>query len=196
MAQRWRIHLLMQETRVRFLGWEYPLKKKMATDSSILAWKIPWTEEPGRLQPMGSQRVRHNWATSLSFFMPRSVVAGSCGSCILVFWGTSILFAIVAVPIYIPTNSVRGFPFFQYFLFLDILLIDFLTSAKWYLIMVLICIYLIINNSNVEHLFMCLLDICMSSLKKSLFSKGLLLPIFWLNFFYIELYKLLVYFGK
>ena len=114
----------------------------------------------------------------------------------LVFWGTTILFSIVALPIYIPTNSVRGFPFFQYFLFLDILLIDFLTGAKWYLIMVLICIYLIINNSNVEHLFMCLLDICMSSLKKSLFSKGLLLPIFWLNFFYIELYKLLVYFGK
>ena len=39
----------------------------MATQSSILAWKIPWTKEPGRLQPMGSQRIRHNWATSLSF---------------------------------------------------------------------------------------------------------------------------------
>ena len=50
----------MQETRVRSLGWEDPLEKEMATQSSTLAWKIPWTEEPGRLQSMGSQRVRHN----------------------------------------------------------------------------------------------------------------------------------------
>ena len=56
----------MQETRVWSLGWEDPLEKEMATHSSILAWKIPWTEKPGRLQPMGSQRVGHNWATSLS----------------------------------------------------------------------------------------------------------------------------------
>ena len=50
----------MRETWVRFLGWEDPLEKEMATHSSILAWKIPWTEEPGRLQSMGPQRVRHN----------------------------------------------------------------------------------------------------------------------------------------
>ena len=54
-----------QETRVRSLGWENPLEKEMATHSSTLAWKIPWTEEPGRLQSMGSQRVRHNPATSV-----------------------------------------------------------------------------------------------------------------------------------
>ena len=47
----------MQETRVQSLGWEDTLEKGMATCSSILAWKIPWTEEPGRLQSMGSQRV-------------------------------------------------------------------------------------------------------------------------------------------
>ena len=47
------------------LGWENPLEKEMATHSSTLAWKIPWTEECGRLQSMGSQRVRHDWATSL-----------------------------------------------------------------------------------------------------------------------------------
>ena len=41
---------------VRFLGWEYPLEKGMATHFSILAWEIPWTEEPGRLQSMGSQK--------------------------------------------------------------------------------------------------------------------------------------------
>ena len=50
----------MQETWVRSLGRENPLKKEMATHSSILAWRIPWTEEPGGLQSMGSQRVRHN----------------------------------------------------------------------------------------------------------------------------------------
>ena len=46
--------------RVLSLGWEDPLEKETATHSSILAWKIPWAEEPGRLQSMGSQRVRHN----------------------------------------------------------------------------------------------------------------------------------------
>ena len=50
----------MQETRVRFLGWEDPLEKEMATHSSTPAWKIPWTEKPGGLQSMGSQRVRHD----------------------------------------------------------------------------------------------------------------------------------------
>ena len=50
----------VQETRVRSLGWENPLEKEMATCSSILAWEIPWTEEPGGLQSMGSQRVRHD----------------------------------------------------------------------------------------------------------------------------------------
>ena len=50
----------MQETWIRSLGWEDPLKEEMATHSSILAWKIPWTEEPCRLQPMGLQRVGHD----------------------------------------------------------------------------------------------------------------------------------------
>ena len=49
-----------QETPVRSLGQEDPLGKKMATHSSILAWKIPWMEDPGRLQTMGLQRVRHD----------------------------------------------------------------------------------------------------------------------------------------
>ena len=47
----------MQEMWVQSLGWEEPLEKEMATHSSTLAWKIPWTEEPGRLQTMGLQRV-------------------------------------------------------------------------------------------------------------------------------------------
>ena len=49
-----------QETQVQSLGWEDPLEKDMATHSSILAWEIPWTEEPGRLQSTGLQRVGHN----------------------------------------------------------------------------------------------------------------------------------------
>ena len=52
----------MQETRVRSLGWEDPLEEEMATHSSILAWKILWTEEPGGLQSMGSQRVGNDWS--------------------------------------------------------------------------------------------------------------------------------------
>ena len=51
---------VVQKTRVRSLGWEDPLEKEMATHSSILAWKIPWTEEPGTVQFMGLQRVRHD----------------------------------------------------------------------------------------------------------------------------------------
>ena len=51
----------MQQTWVWSLGWEDPLEKEMATPSSILAWRISWTEEPGRLQSMGSQRVGHTW---------------------------------------------------------------------------------------------------------------------------------------
>ena len=50
----------VQETRVLSLGWEDPLEKEMATHSSTLAWKIPWTEEPSGLQSMGSQRVGHD----------------------------------------------------------------------------------------------------------------------------------------
>ena len=51
---------IMWETQVRSLGQEDPLEKEMATHSSTLAWKMPWTEEPGRLQSMGSQRVGHD----------------------------------------------------------------------------------------------------------------------------------------
>ena len=53
----------MKETQVQSLGLQDPLEKEMATHSRILAWKIPWTEEPGRLQSMGSQRVRHDVET-------------------------------------------------------------------------------------------------------------------------------------
>ena len=63
----------MRETQVRSLGQEDPLKKGMATHSSILAWRIPWTEEPGGLQSMGSWRAGHDWATnSFTLFQDQS----------------------------------------------------------------------------------------------------------------------------
>ena len=55
-----RLYLPIQNTQVQSLGWEVPLEKEKATHSSTLAWKIPWTEEPGRLQSMGLQTVRHD----------------------------------------------------------------------------------------------------------------------------------------
>ena len=63
MAQKVKNLLAMQGTRVRSLSWEDPLEEEMATYSSIFARRIPWTEEPGRLQFMGSQRVRHDLVT-------------------------------------------------------------------------------------------------------------------------------------
>ena len=57
----------MQETQVQSLGQEDPLEKVMATHSSILAWKIPWAEEPGGLQSVGLQRVGHSWVTNFTF---------------------------------------------------------------------------------------------------------------------------------
>ena len=60
LAQRVKNLPSMQETQVQSLGWEDPLEKGMATHSSILAWRIQWTEEPDRLQSMGSQRVGYD----------------------------------------------------------------------------------------------------------------------------------------
>ena len=65
MAQTVKCLPTMWETPVQSLGGEDLLEKEMATHSSILAWKIPWTEEPGRLQSLGFQRIRHDRATSL-----------------------------------------------------------------------------------------------------------------------------------
>ena len=67
----------MQETWVLSLGWEDPLETGTATLSSILAWRIPWTEEPGGLQSLGSQRVGHDWALLSSVQFRCSVVSDS-----------------------------------------------------------------------------------------------------------------------
>ena len=68
----------MKETQVQSLGQEDPLEEEMATHSSILAWKIPWTEKPGRLQSIGLQRVRHDQSACIvhmkSFFMIKKVL--------------------------------------------------------------------------------------------------------------------------
>ena len=69
-AQRVKRLPAMRQTWVRSLGRKDPLEKEMATHSSTLAWRIPWTEEPGRLQSTGSQRVGHDWVTSLSLQSP------------------------------------------------------------------------------------------------------------------------------
>ena len=66
-AQTVKLPPVMRETQVQSLGREDPLEKEMATHSSILAWRIPWIEEPGRLQSTGSQSVGHDRVTSLRF---------------------------------------------------------------------------------------------------------------------------------
>ena len=68
-AQRVKHLPAVQDAWVQSLGQEDPLEKEMAPHSSTLSWKIPWTEEPARLQSMGLQRVRHNWATSPRVFL-------------------------------------------------------------------------------------------------------------------------------
>ena len=69
----------MPETLVQSLGREDPLEKELATQSSILAWRIPLMEEPGMLQSIGSQRDRHDWVTSLHLYCIQGFCCGSAG---------------------------------------------------------------------------------------------------------------------
>ena len=70
----------MQETQVQCLGWEDALEEEMATYSSILAWGILWTEEPGGLQSMGSQRVGHDWMTEHTGMPDYKLLEAECVS--------------------------------------------------------------------------------------------------------------------
>ena len=79
MAQRLKHLPGIQETRVRSLGWEDPLEKEMATHSSTLAWRIPWREEPGRLQSMGSQRVGHDFTFTSNLHLGPFALGGASG---------------------------------------------------------------------------------------------------------------------
>ena len=88
-----------KETQVRALGWEDALEQEMATHSSILAWKIPWTEEPGRLQSMGLQRLRHNWAIEYAFYFKCPAESLTITNMFASYFFTS--------P---PTRKLQGFP--------------------------------------------------------------------------------------
>ena len=85
---RWFRWSAMWETEVRSLGQEYPLEKRLATHSSILAWRIPWTEEPGRLLFKRSQRVRHEWVanTHTEKRIPQKLANAAISPCFLSGW--------------------------------------------------------------------------------------------------------------
>ena len=85
----------MQETQVRSLGWEDPLKKGVTTHFSILSWRILWTEEPGGLQSSGLQRVRHNWMTNTLLIL---LVYKNCK------WSVSVQFSSVTQSCPTPCN--------------------------------------------------------------------------------------------
>ena len=93
----------MQEAWVPSLGWEDPLEEEMVTHSSILAWRIPWTEEPHGLQSMGSWRVRQDWKTNmLSFVLPISAFISSVNNfaslCSIFFMSTKNVYAAYSFP--------------------------------------------------------------------------------------------------
>ena len=71
--------------QVQSLGWEDPLEKDVAIHSSILAWRIPWTEEPGGLQSIGSQRVRHDWS-NLAHIRTQTLISIHIGNSLVVRW--------------------------------------------------------------------------------------------------------------
>ena len=112
------------------------------------------------------------WIIVFFRYMPRTGIAGSHDNSMFSFWGTSILFSVLAVSIYIPANSVGGFPFnpcpHQHIPFVDCEVTAILTSVWWSTVVTLISLII----SDVEHSFMCWLPICISSLEKRLFRSS------------------------
>ena len=117
-AQMVRNSPAMQETWVRSLSWDNPLEEGMATHSSILAWRIPWTEEPGRLQLMRSQRVGHDRSTEPTCAESLGRHLGFSRNFFFVFMGLFI-FVLTVIPwglSQLPPNAVFFLPFGKFFL--------------------------------------------------------------------------------
>ena len=100
----------MQETQVQSLGWEDPMEKEMANLPSILAWRIPWTEKPGGLQSMGSQRVGHDSATNTQThnnLLAASIFSSNMETCLETTYKLHLY-------IYIQVNTINSRYFYQY----------------------------------------------------------------------------------
>ena len=165
MQEAWKMWVLS-------LGQEDPLEEGMETHSSILAWRIPWTEEPGGLQSIGSQRDGHDWTHPCVRVHTHTVTLW------LTFWGTYKLFSkerlhrfIFLSPMYwyecssfstfSPTLAIVClFDYSNPTLAFVFLIIVILVAVMWYLIVILVCISLVTNS--VEDLFICILAIYMS----------------------------------
>ena len=100
----------MLETQVRSLGQEEPLEKEMATHFSTLAWEIPWTEEPGRLQSMGLQRVGHDWATTLQALCILSNINYKVKNILILVSGLNQVIIIYIIPYNLPSFHSNYYP--------------------------------------------------------------------------------------
>ena len=124
-----------QEIQVQFLHQEDPLEKSLATHSSIFAWKIPWTEEPGGLQSMGWQRVVCDWSDLEHTDKYQGEELRDYMIVLFLFFkGITILFSIVTALIYILTNSAWVFPFFYILAnicYLLLFITGILTGVRW-----------------------------------------------------------------
>ena len=146
-SERWGTCVILNYGFLRVHASGYMPEKAMAPHSSTLAWKIPWTEEPGGLQSMGSRRVGHDWATSLSLsgYTPSSGIYESYGRSVFSFLRN--LHTVLHSGCFNLHSHKRG-PLFsthpRQHIVCKFLMMAILSGMRWYLIVVLICIYLIL----------------------------------------------------